>query len=154
MQFSFSHFYWLINRVPEVDLESIYNRDLDADGDGRLSDNELRSLAAIVQGNRCRDLLGILLVQSAIYCRKYTCTFIHSRPVSKDKLSPQDKMSPRTFYPRTSCPPGQPVLGQYVSLQKTWSPQIISLCARTLVVTQPAVTVSEKLAYSCIPKPY
>ena len=55
MQFSFAHFYWLIHRVPELDLESVYNRDLDADGDGRLSDNELRSLAAILQGKAPSD---------------------------------------------------------------------------------------------------
>jgi hypothetical protein len=55
MQFSFAHFYWLIHRVPELDLKSVYDRDLDADGDGRLSDNELRSLAAIVQGKAPSD---------------------------------------------------------------------------------------------------
>ena len=50
MQFSFAHFYWLIHKVPEKDLQSIWNHDLDADGDGRLNTNELRSLAAIVEG--------------------------------------------------------------------------------------------------------
>ena len=50
MQFSFAHFYWLIHKIPERDLKSIWNFDLDVDGDGKLSINELRSLTAIVEG--------------------------------------------------------------------------------------------------------
>ena len=55
MQFSFAHFYWLIHRVPKADLQSIYEHDLDVDGNGRLDRNELRSLAAIVQGKAPED---------------------------------------------------------------------------------------------------
>ena len=50
MQFALSYFYWLIHNEVEPDLEVLWNRYLDTDGDGRLSDNELRTLAAIVAG--------------------------------------------------------------------------------------------------------
>jgi hypothetical protein len=55
MQFAFAHFYWLIHKVPERDLQRIWNHDLDVDGDGKLSSNELRSLAAIVEGKAPED---------------------------------------------------------------------------------------------------
>jgi UDP-N-acetylglucosamine-lysosomal-enzyme len=55
MQFSFAHFYWLIHKVPEHDLKKIWNHDLDVDGDGKLSTNELHSLAAIVEGKAPDD---------------------------------------------------------------------------------------------------
>ena len=55
MQFSFAHFYWLIHKIPDHDLQNIWEHDLDVDGDGKLNVNELRSLTAIVEGKAPDD---------------------------------------------------------------------------------------------------
>ena len=49
MQYAFSYFYYLKNRYALLDMnaEAIFRRHLDADGDGVLSDNEVRTLVAM-----------------------------------------------------------------------------------------------------------
>ncbi len=52
MQYSFSYFYYLMNRhkLLPLDAEKIWYDDLDTDHDGRLDENEMITLAAMAYG--------------------------------------------------------------------------------------------------------
>jgi hypothetical protein len=61
MQFGFSYFYYLIHRGEKLlkpNVTEIWRRELDVDGDGVLSDNEMRTLVAMTQGKEFSDEVG------------------------------------------------------------------------------------------------
>jgi hypothetical protein len=65
MQFGFSYFYFVIHRgekLWKVNATRVWEQELDVDGDGILSENELRTLASLVMGKAPLDdgLIGEL----------------------------------------------------------------------------------------------
>jgi len=54
MQFSFSYMYWVIHQgdKPELSPQEFFSQELDTDNDGKISLNELRTLAALHQNRR------------------------------------------------------------------------------------------------------
>mmetsp|Transcript_29765 Transcript_29765/g.41873 ORF Transcript_29765/g.41873 Transcript_29765/m.41873 type:complete len:1134 (-) Transcript_29765:66-3467(-) len=50
MQFAFSYFYFMIHQREEFNLTNVWNQFLDMDHDGKLNDNELRTLAVHLRG--------------------------------------------------------------------------------------------------------
>eukprot|EP01133_Synstelium_polycarpum_P003476 gene3476-3966_t len=54
MQYAFSYFYYLIHKRVPVDFDKIWTSEIDNNGDGRLSINELRSFAINVYGSPLR----------------------------------------------------------------------------------------------------
>ena len=55
MQMAFTYAYYLMNEPAPFDLDALWREQLDWDGDGRLSDREVRLMAYYIAGQRCRD---------------------------------------------------------------------------------------------------
>jgi len=57
VQFAFAYFHWLINsaRSVDFDLETFWSETLDSNRDGKLSENEMYTLATIVAGGSPSD---------------------------------------------------------------------------------------------------
>lgn len=61
VQYAFAFFYWIMEAAGAAEdrqgseMLRFWQRELDADGDGHLNDNELRTLAAVVKGGPLKD---------------------------------------------------------------------------------------------------
>lgn len=60
MQFSFAYMYWLVHEStqPAMSVEEFFHQELDADKDGKLSVNEIRTLVAVASGSE--DIESVL----------------------------------------------------------------------------------------------
>ena len=55
MQMAFSYYYYIMNEPAPFDLQRLWSEKLDWDGDGQLSEQEIRLMAIYIAGKRCAD---------------------------------------------------------------------------------------------------
>jgi len=55
MQMAFSYYYYVMNEPAPFDVERLWSERLDWDGDGQLSEQEVRLMAHYIAGKRCDD---------------------------------------------------------------------------------------------------